>query len=268
MKNKYIKTELPITIVTDDEYKQGDNLENTRQKIERAAIYLKSIFNLLKTCAICVEGQADKPELSGFFEDAINHADIGYGLADSIIVSASCLTEFQPDETTEIKTESPNFDSLANHIAFLLNNPDLPEPIYEGLQQGITDAFNSYIDQTEINDETKTAEYIAKVLRGFRKVETRSETISPEFFTNQYKQTGERIERVLASDNVSNGVKNILEALVNEAANEAGFSFPETDEIALKLPKIFAALGKQKSPFVTYFSAIETTLNHGGAKDV
>ncbi len=87
-----------------------------------------------------------------------------------------------------------------------------------------------------------------------------------KFFADKYRETGERIERVLASHKVSNEVKNILKALVNEAANEAGFSFPETDEIALKLPKIFESLQKSASPFVTYFSAIETALNHGTSK--
>jgi hypothetical protein len=192
-------TELPITIVTDDEHKSGDNLELTRQRIERAAMYLMSIFNLLKVCAINFEGESESKEMSGFFEDINNHCEIGYGIADSIMASASCLTEFIPDgkaeSNIEIKpTDAPNFDG---------------------------------------------------------------------FFAEKYKQTGERVERVLASETVSKEVKNILEALVNEAANEAGFSFPEPDEIALKLPKIFEALGKSKDSFVVYFNAIETTLNHG-----
>jgi hypothetical protein len=200
-KNNFQKnrlTELPITIVTDDEHKDGDRLELARQRIERAALYLMSVFNVLKTCALASEGQADNKEVATFCGDVMNHCDIGYGISDSILTSASCLTEFQPDETeSDVETKQP------------------------------TDA------------------------------------ISPDYFTNLYKRTGERIERVLVSDKVSNEVKNILEALVNEAANEAGFSFPETDEIALKLPKIFGALGKSKDSFVVYYNAIETALNHG-----
>lgn len=200
MKNRKF-TEIPITIVTDDEHKTGDNLELTRQRIERAAMYLMSVFNLLKVSALHFEGQSESKEMAGAFEDFINHSAIGYGIADSILASASCLTEFIPDETeSEVETKQP------------------------------TDA------------------------------------ISPEFFTNQYRQTGERIERVLASSKVSNEVKNILEALVNEAANEAGFSFPETDEIALKLPKIFESLQKSESPFYVLYHAIETALNHGTSK--
>ncbi len=201
--NKNRLTELPITIVTDDTHKEGDRLELTRQRIERAALYLMSVFGLLKVAALSSEGASEIRDLRTFCSDVVNHSDIGYGLADSILSSASCLTEFAPDEKAEIEENAA---------------PDLDK-----------------------------------------------------FWTDKYRETGERIERVLASDNVSKEVKNILEALVNEAANEAGFSFPETDEIALKLPKIFAALGKQKSPFVTYFSAIDTALNHGGgggAKDV
>lgn len=195
-------TELPITIVTDDEHREGDNLELTRQKIERAAMYLMSVFNLLKVSALHFEGQSESKEMASAFEDFINHSAIGYGIADSILASASCLTEFIPDdEKSEVETKQP------------------------------------------------------------------TEAISPEFFINQYRQTGERIERVLASDKVSNEVKNILEALVNEAANEAGFSFPETDEIALKLPKIFGTLAQSKDSFVVYYNAIETALNHGVRSD-
>jgi hypothetical protein len=202
MKNKYTKTELPITIITDDEHKTGDNLELTRQRIEKATLYIHSLFNSIRYSLENLPSFDDQ-KLEEVVWDARNVCELGYGVADSILASASCLTEFQPDEKAEsdVETKQP------------------------------TDA------------------------------------ISPDYFTNLYKRTGERIERVLASDNVSKEVKNILEALVNEAANEAGFSFPETDEIALKLPKIFAALGKQKSPFMTYFSAIETVLNHGGCNE-
>ena len=54
---KRIKTELPITIITDDEYKQGDNLEMTRQRIEKAAMLIGSIFSLLKVSALTFEGR-------------------------------------------------------------------------------------------------------------------------------------------------------------------------------------------------------------------
>lgn len=182
-------TELPITIVTDDEHKTGDNLEMTRQRIEKAAMYLMSIFNLIKVCSINFEGQSESAEMSGFFEDINNHCEIGYGIADSVLASSTALTEFQPDET-----DAPNFSTT---------------------------------------------------------------------LADKCRETGEKIEKVLASDKVSDEVKNIFEALVNEAADEAEFSFPETDEIALKLPKIFDALGKQNSPFVVYYNAIETSLKHG-----
>jgi hypothetical protein len=192
-------TELPVTIVTDDTHKEGDQLELTRQRIEKAALYLMSVFNLLKTCAVSSEGQADNKEVATFCGDVMNHCDIGYGISDSILASASALTEFIPDEKAEIETATAAPD-LAN------------------------------------------------------------------FWTDKYRETGERIERVLASEKVSRKVKNILEALVAEAAIEAGFSIPDTEDIAGKFPKIFDRLGKSKSPFVCYYSAIETALNHGTSK--
>jgi hypothetical protein len=41
----------------------------TRQRIEKAAMYLMSIFNLLKVCSINFEGQSESKEMSGFFEE-------------------------------------------------------------------------------------------------------------------------------------------------------------------------------------------------------
>ena len=95
---KIIKTELPITIITDDEYKQGDNLEMTRQRIEKAAIYLTGVFELMKAAAFHFEGETDTQKISNAFEVIVLQCDIGYGLADSILAAASCLTEFIPDE--------------------------------------------------------------------------------------------------------------------------------------------------------------------------
>ena len=95
---KRIKTELPITIITDDEYKQGDNLEMTRQRIEKAAMLIESIFNILKVSAQTFEGDAET-ETQNFLWDLMNTCEIGCGLADSIMASASCLTDYQPDET-------------------------------------------------------------------------------------------------------------------------------------------------------------------------
>lgn len=89
-----------------------------------------------------------------------------------------------------------------------------------------------------------------------------------EFFTSSYKKTAARLERVLASEKVSPEVKNILEALVAEAAIEAGFSIPDTENIAGKFPKIFESLAKSASPFYVLYHAIETALNHGVKKSV
>ncbi len=179
MKNKYTKTELPITIVTDDEHKQGDNLELTRQRIEKAAIYLMSVFNLLKVSALHFEGQSESKEMSGFFEDATNTSEIGYGIADSILASASCLTEFIPDETENTKvneenedaekyTGDLNIDQIALLISGLLNNPDIPKPIQHGFSVVMTDFINSQLDRDEFNEDTSSGEYIARHLKVYK----------------------------------------------------------------------------------------------------
>ncbi len=192
-------TELPITIVTDDEYKVGDNLEMIRQRIEKATLYVHSLFNSIRYSLENLPSFDDQ-KLEEIVWDTRNVCELGYGVADSILASVSGLTEFQPDDQSESQEiETPNTAP-----------PNLDK-----------------------------------------------------FWMDKYTRAGERIERLLASEKVSNEVKNIFEALVNEAANEAGFSFPEPDEIALKLPKIFESLAKSKDPIVVYFNAIETALNHG-----
>ena len=84
-----------------------------------------------------------------------------------------------------------------------------------------------------------------------------------DFFSKKHKQTAARLERVLLSEKVSTEVKNILEALVAEAAIEAGFSIPDFDEIGFKFSKIFDSLYKEGSSFYVLHDAIETALNHG-----
>ena len=49
----------------------------------------------------------------------------------------------------------------------LLNNPNLPEPIKDGLADGLLDLFNSHIDQSDFVEYQKSSEYVEKILRGY-----------------------------------------------------------------------------------------------------
>ncbi len=63
--------------------------------------------------------------------------------------------------------ESLETRDAAKQISELLNNPNLPEPIKDGLADGLLDLFNSHIDQSEFHDYEKSPEYVEKVLRGY-----------------------------------------------------------------------------------------------------
>jgi hypothetical protein len=55
----------------------------------------------------------------------------------------------------------------AKQVSDLLNNPDLPEPIRDGLRGGLLELYNSHIDQSEFDDYEKSPEYVEKILRGY-----------------------------------------------------------------------------------------------------
>ena len=178
--NKRKLTELLITIVTDDEHKEGDNLEMTRQRIEKAAFYLMSILNTVKTCALSFEGETEDKKIHGFLYDVMHQCEIGCGIADSILASASCLTEFQPDNAVEAETQAVEefgderpytgdlaIDNLALMISALLDNSNLPKPLRSGFDKVMTEFINSQLGHDEFNEDTGAPEYIARHLKVF-----------------------------------------------------------------------------------------------------
>ncbi len=63
--------------------------------------------------------------------------------------------------------ESLKTQDAAKQISELLNNPNLPEPIKDGLADGLLDLFNSHIDQSDFVEYQKSSEYVEKILRGY-----------------------------------------------------------------------------------------------------
>jgi hypothetical protein len=64
-------------------------------------------------------------------------------------------------------SESLKPSDTAKQVSDLLNNPNLPEPIRDGLADGLLDLFNSHINQSEFHDYEKSPEYVEKILRGY-----------------------------------------------------------------------------------------------------
>jgi len=63
--------------------------------------------------------------------------------------------------------ESLKPGDTAKQVSDLLNNPNLPGPIKDGLADGLLDLFNSHISQSEFRDYEKSPEYVEKILRGY-----------------------------------------------------------------------------------------------------
>ncbi len=63
--------------------------------------------------------------------------------------------------------ESLKPSDTAKQVSDLLNNPNLPEPIKDGLADGLLDLFNSHIDQSDFVEYQNSPEYVEKILRGY-----------------------------------------------------------------------------------------------------
>jgi hypothetical protein len=72
------------------------------------------------------------------------------------------------DKYKDASGESLKPSDTAKQVSDLLNNTDLPEPIRDGLRDGLVDVFNSHIDQSEFLDYEKSPEYVEKILRGYQ----------------------------------------------------------------------------------------------------
>lgn len=66
------------------------------------------------------------------------------------------------------KADSATNGELAQIISGLLHNPNLPEPLYNGLSEGLTETFNQGKAEVKIQNE-ETPEHVAFVLRAYGK---------------------------------------------------------------------------------------------------
>jgi hypothetical protein len=95
-----------------------------------------------------------------------------------LVQISEALAEWLPDYSHAMHNEvfgmneaetadSKPVSNTAKQISELLNNPNLPEPIKDGLADGLTELYNSHINQSEFHDYEKSPEYVEKILRGY-----------------------------------------------------------------------------------------------------
>ncbi len=68
---------------------------------------------------------------------------------------------------TDAPIESLKPSDTAKQVSDLLNNSVLPEPIRDGIADGLLELFNTHINQSEFHDYEKSPEYVEKILRGY-----------------------------------------------------------------------------------------------------
>lgn len=68
---------------------------------------------------------------------------------------------------TTNQNQNPINKELAKQISDLINNPDLPEPLYNYFSQALTDFFNDDIDQTAIVEFQHSPRYIEMLLDNY-----------------------------------------------------------------------------------------------------
>lgn len=178
MNNTTKRTELPITVLTDYEYRQDDLLESVRQQIEQSGFHLQTLFNNLKRSALFMETYFtdDAPDtVRGFCNDLMNTSDIGNGLCLNVWRAVSELTEIQMkdgEEETVISTASP----LAEMLSFILTAKEVPIEITEAISDALVEMANSS-KQREVLGYEKTAEHIGRVLRDYWQMEDGDENL-------------------------------------------------------------------------------------------
>jgi hypothetical protein len=102
-------------------------------------------------------------DLAGELQDYLFRWTKEYGNSvDAWKDSVLCGTKYK-----DASGESLKPSDTAKQVSDLLNNTDLPEPIIDGLRDGLVELFNSHIDQSEFNEYEKSPEYVEKILRGY-----------------------------------------------------------------------------------------------------
>ena len=160
-------TKLPILINTGYVNDSGDDLREARQQIEKVAHYIESLFNLIKNSqSICVESNSDE-KIQQFLEDAETVSEIGIALALSIhdsvmpILRVEGCIDFNNQVVNDVSEPVPATDCLAGSLSIILNDPDLPDPVYNAIKRALGDLANENSDALEKLESSP--EYLKKL---------------------------------------------------------------------------------------------------------
>jgi hypothetical protein len=172
---KTTETKIPVTIFTGYQHPKGNDLEIARQQIEKAVLYIESLFNLIKLSSEFLEESNDY-RMQHYGGDLQHISEIGYGVADSILTSMTVFTGVISDieESRRIdETAKPMFkqtDLLAVRLSEILNDAALPVGIYNAFMSALDDVRNELpsAETQELEKYETSPEYLKTVFAALK----------------------------------------------------------------------------------------------------
>jgi hypothetical protein len=174
-----MRTDLIVKIETD--YTHDNEFQATRQRMEKAAFFIQSLFYLIKLANANFESITNTKEAENHIENLNNLCELGSGLAFSVFREASNFSLYKFNENKTVELETPKdyaefnnvadedlpiriretdeleADDLAEVLSQVLNNPNLPITLYNALQNAIAEVYtggnNEVLNQFESSPE-------------------------------------------------------------------------------------------------------------------
>lgn len=182
--NETTETKIPVNIETGYIHASGNQIREATQRIEKTALHIESLFNLIKASSFNAVAQSSEAyQLNKILEDVQNVSELGSSLALSIFESILPISQVENDldESNRIINNipadavatRPQTDALAVQMSELLNNPDLPHSIYNALMSALNDVYNSQKDAALENYET-SPEYLKVMFAGAKSTEVKN----------------------------------------------------------------------------------------------
>jgi hypothetical protein len=174
MKNNTEKlTETKLTISLRTGLMHSNKREEAHTQTDYTSYYIGAINYFIRIALEAENLLEQQTDSKGFVNDAQFRENMQF-----LVQISEALAEWLPDYShamhdkvfgmNEAETaDNKPVSNTAKQVSDLLNNPDLPEPIRDGLADGLLDLFNSHINQSKFHDYEKSPEYVEKILRGY-----------------------------------------------------------------------------------------------------
>lgn len=180
MRNNENETVIQLNILTG--YKNeatgilGD-VRAARQRIEKTAFYVDSLFSLIKISKVAViEQDFDGAQMVDYLDDIELVCELGSSLSGSLLSSIAPVERIESDiEESERGDERPsraepkelfNVGNLADELSAILRTPELPEEIFNSLMHFLNDLYNKS-DAKALNDFETSPEYIGSIFSAY-----------------------------------------------------------------------------------------------------